>query len=364
MFKKNSSFLVLLTIIFICFIMWYFSELVFIILISVILSLFGQPLIRLFDRIRFRTHHFPHTLSTILSLIIMICFFAILFFMLIPPVAMQIKSLSGINIATIQTSLKEPLNQLQSYLVSYHLMPQGQNLDALLGNEIIRVFNKINLMNTFTGVVSFAGKVIIDTFCVLFITFFFLKDEHLFYKSIMLFTPNKYRNEMEHVLSKSKQILSRYFIGLLIEMLLVFTIISFGLTILGIKMALLIGFFAGIMVIVPYIGIIISLAVAVVLCITGNLNADFSSVILPAIYKTFAVFAVAKIIDDFLLQPLIYSNSVKAHPLEIFIVIIISGTLAGVVGMMLAVPAYTLIRIVASEFLSNFNIVKKLTEKI
>jgi len=290
--------------------------------------------------------------------------FAAFFLLIIPPIAMQLKSLAGINISSIQSSLKDPLNRLQSVLINYRLMPQGQDLETLLGNEIIKVFNKINLMNTFTGMVGFAGKIVINTFCILFITFFFLKDEHLFYKSIMLFTPDKYVKAVENVLSKSKKILSRYFIGLLVEMLLVFSIVSLGLTLLGIKMALLIGFIAGVMVIVPYIGIIISLVVAVVLCITGNLNADFYSVILPVIYKTFTVFVVAKVIDDFLLQPLIYSNSVKAHPLEIFLVIIISGTLAGVVGMMLAVPAYTLFRIVASEFLSNFNIVKKLTEKI
>jgi len=364
MFKKSSSIIVLLTILAICFLAWYFAELVIVILVAVIISLVGHPLIRLMDRIRFRRVHFPHTLSTIISLVIVISLFASFFLLIVPPIAVQLKSLAGIDVAGIQASLREPLARIQVFLENNHIMPKGQNLEALLGNEILNIFKRINFMDTFTGLVGFAGKLIVDTFCVVFIAFFFLKDEHLFYRSLMLFTPDRYKTEMENVLSKSRMILSRYFIGLLLEMLIVFSIISFGLFLMGIKMALLIGFISGVMVIVPYIGFLISLAFALVLCITGNLNADFYTVVLPIIYKTLAIFALAKVLDDFLLQPFIYSNSVKAHPLEIFLVIIISGTLAGVLGMMFAVPAYTLIRIVASEFLSNFNIVKKLTEKI
>ena len=68
--------------------------------------------------------------------------------------------------------------------------------------------------------------------------------------------------------------------------------------------------------------------------------------------------------DDFVLQPTLYSERVKAHPLEIFIVILIAGSLAGVLGMLLAIPAYNVIRVFAKEFFNNFRVVQKLTEKI
>ena len=66
----------------------------------------------------------------------------------------------------------------------------------------------------------------------------------------------------------------------------------------------------------------------------------------------------------FIFQPFIYSNSVKAHPLEIFIVILIAGNIWGIWGMLIAIPAYTVIRVFAKEFLSNFKVVQKLTDKI
>ena len=68
--------------------------------------------------------------------------------------------------------------------------------------------------------------------------------------------------------------------------------------------------------------------------------------------------------DDFVLQPTLYSERVKAHPLEIFIVILIAGSLAGIVGMLLAIPSYTVLRVFAKEFFSQFRLVQKLTEKI
>jgi predicted PurR-regulated permease PerM len=61
---------------------------------------------------------------------------------------------------------------------------------------------------------------------------------------------------------------------------------------------------------------------------------------------------------------MIYSNSVKAHPLEIFFVIIMGGSLAGIVGMLLAIPVYTVLRVIAREFLQQFRLVQKLTKKI
>ena len=71
-----------------------------------------------------------------------------------------------------------------------------------------------------------------------------------------------------------------------------------------------------------------------------------------------------QMLDNFLLQPIIFSNSVNAHPLEIFLVILIAGTVAGISGMIFAIPFYTFIRIIAKEFLSQFEIVKSLTKNI
>ncbi|MBA3971471.1 MAG: AI-2E family transporter [Bacteroidetes bacterium] len=79
------------------------------------------------------------------------------------------------------------------------------------------------------------------------------------------------------------------------------------------------------------------------------------------VYKIALTFLAIQLIDAIIFQPLVISNIVKAHPLEIFLVILIAGTLAGIGGMIVAVPVYTILRIIAKEFLNNFKIVQKLT---
>jgi len=86
--------------------------------------------------------------------------------------------------------------------------------------------------------------------------------------------------------------------------------------------------------------------------------------IISTVLIVIGVFAGANLIDNLVLQPLIYSNSVKAHPVEIYLVILIAGSLAGITGMVLAIPFYTVLRIIAKEFFSQFKIVQRLTRNI
>jgi predicted PurR-regulated permease PerM len=91
---------------------------------------------------------------------------------------------------------------------------------------------------------------------------------------------------------------------------------------------------------------------------------NFSAELFPMVLLMLTVVVVVQLVDNFLFQPLIFGTSVKAHPLEIFLVIIIAGTLAGIPGMILGIPTYTVIRVFAKEFLSQVRVVKKLTRNI
>ena len=73
-----------------------------------------------------------------------------------------------------------------------------------------------------------------------------------------------------------------------------------------------------------------------------------------------ALFMVTQLVDNFLFQPLIYSTSIKASPLEIFIVLLIAGNTAGVIGMLVAIPAYTVIRVVAGHFFGDIKAIRRL----
>lgn len=163
---------------------------------------------------------------------------------------------------------------------------------------------------------------------------------------------------------ETKRLLTRYFIGLCIDLTLVISLMTLGMWILGFKNALMIGFFVGIMNIVPYVGPFIGASIGILLGLSSNLELDFSTQMVPLIFEMLGVFVIVNLLDAMVLQPTIYSNSVKAHPLEIFLVIMMAGSIAGIPGMMLAIPSYTVLRIVAKEFFNKFYLVKSFTKNI
>ena len=146
----------------------------------------------------------------------------------------------------------------------------------------------------------------------------------------------------------------------------ILTLVTLGMTIIGVgfRHGVVIGLVAAVLNIIPYLGPWIGAAIGVVLGVASHLYLDFSTELLPLIGYMVAVFTVVQITDNAIFQPVIFGTSVKAHPLEIFIVIIVAASLAGVVGMILAIPAYTVLRVFAKEFFNNFRVIQKLTEKI
>jgi len=159
-------------------------------------------------------------------------------------------------------------------------------------------------------------------------------------------------------------LLSNYFVGLAVEIFLI-GLLEFGvLSLLKVENALLIGVISGIMVIIPYIGPIIACVIGCLLAVTGAYIVSPDINILPVILKVGFTFLGCRLLDDFFLQPYIASKSVKAHPLEIFLIVLISGMIAGIPGMMLGIPAYTFIRVFAKEFFGNNNFIKTLTAKM
>jgi predicted PurR-regulated permease PerM len=176
----------------------------------------------------------------------------------------------------------------------------------------------------------------------------------------MLLVPLKYNESASRILHEVKRLLTRYFLGLCMEVASMVTLISLGLTVFGVENALLIGFIGGLMNIIPYLGPLIGATIGIVIGIIGSLSMGAYTAILPLSLTIAGVFAGANVVDNMLLQPVIYSTSVKAHPIEIFLVIIIAGSLFGITGMILAVPAYTVIRVILREFFSEMRLIKKL----
>jgi predicted PurR-regulated permease PerM len=117
----------------------------------------------------------------------------------------------------------------------------------------------------------------------------------------------------------------------------------------------------GVLNVIPYAGPWIGLFIAIIMGVASHITQDFNTVVIPLVTYMIIVEAITHLIDNVVFQPVIFSNSVRAHPLEIFIVVLASGFAAGIPGMILGIPAYTVLRVFAREFFYNFKAVQKIT---
>ncbi len=230
--------------------------------------------------------------------------------------------------------------------------------------RIFTAFNPGQIPQLFSTLIGFMGNLLIAIMSIFFIAFFFLKEQGLFLNALQAIVPSKYEKEVIHALDDSSRLLRRYFVGVSIQVTTITVFVSIVLTVFGVKNALLIAFFAALINVIPYLGPVIGATFGVLITISSNLDLPFYEEMLPLVFIVIGTFAAMQFLDNFILQPFIFSNSVSAHPLEIFIVILVGAKLSGIVGMVLAIPVYTVIRVIAKSFLSEFRLVQKLTKKL
>jgi predicted PurR-regulated permease PerM len=199
---------------------------------------------------------------------------------------------------------------------------------------------------------------------VFFITFFFLKDKVHFIETLKKLIPDSHEEPIINSLDKINHLLSRYFIGLLLQLSIVFVLYLIVLSIFGISDAVIIAFLCAVLNIIPYIGPLIASILAAVLTMISHLGNDFQTDTLPTTIYILIGFWIVQLIDNNLSQPFIFSKSVSSHPLEIFLVILIAGFLSGILGMVIAVPLYTILKVIGKEFFPNNVVIQLLTKNI
>ena len=328
--------------------------------IAAVIALIGSPMVRFFRK----RMKLPNILAVILTMLLMVGLLAGIVALFIPLLSEQSKNLSLLNIDELQKSLNTLYHQITNYIgLSYHVVDDVID-DAAIEKNILEGFDVgfiPEFLNSFLDVLSSAS---IGLFSVLFISFFFLKDRKLFQNGLLIFLPKTKEQATINSIEKINGLLSRYFVGLLLQIFILFFIYTIVLLVVGIENAVVIAFLCALFNIIPYIGPIIGGVVMLTLTMTSNLGSDFSEVILPKAGYVFLGLLIGQLIDNFFSQPFIFSNSVKSHPLEIFLIIIIAGLLFGVVGMIVAVPGYTAIKVIMKEFLAENQIVKSLTHNL
>ncbi len=346
---------------------WYFRNIVVYILVSGVLSIMGRPLVDLFCRIRFRKWVWPRWLGALMTLIIIWGVIILFFIIFVPLITSQVNYFSTIDSEKIVQLVETPINKIQNLLRSL-----GSNIATELSikdyfNSKVSEILSISMIQDFLGsVISTVGSLLIAIFSISFITFFFLKDQHLFFEAILMWVPDKYTENFSRALYSIKNLLTRYFIGILIQSTCIMIMVDLGMTIAGIdfQQALVMGLIVGILNVIPYVGPWLGFFIAVTMGVAANITQDFATVVNPLVFYMTLVIAITQITDNILFQPIIFSNSVRAHPLEIFIVVLAAGFAAGIPGMILGIPTYTVLRVFAREFFYNFKAVQKITSSL
>ena len=342
---------------------WYFKSVLVYIIVAFVVSLLAQPLMRLMRKVKIRGKSLPNGLLAIISIVVILGILILAVTQVIPVVTGIVRDAAVLNSAT---ATGNPLDRINDWIISlFPGLGPDFNVITVLMDKLKEVVDLSNVTAVISSVTSVVTGLVVGIFSVVFISFFFVRDETLFRKIVCALVPDRMEGKLTKSLADIEGLLSRYFVGLLVEMTGVALLDFLGLWLiarLGFSNALGIAFIAGILNIIPYVGPLLGEAVGVILAVILKYGAGVG---LPVNIWVFALIVLAimlttQLVDNFVYQPLIYSTSIKASPLEIFIVILLAGHIGGVVGMLVAIPAYTVVRVIASRFFPDLKLVKRL----
>ena len=348
---------------------WYFRSVLVYILAAFVMSLLGHPLMELMRKIKVRGKQLPDSLLAVITIIVILGVLSFTVTQIIPVVLHIVREASVMNTQDV-LPYNSIINQVNDGIrgIFPSLGPKFNVVTALL-EQIRSVMSVTNVTSFLGSVASVTAGIAVGVFSIVFISFFFIKDDNLFCKIISALVPDNIEESVEKTLSEIVHLLSRYFLGLVIEVAGVILVDFLGLWLIariGPQYALGIAFIAGVLNIIPYVGPLIGEVIGVLLCVVLKYGAGIG---LGVPIWAFAIIVLgvmllAQLIDNFVYQPLIYSTSIKSTPLEIFIVLLIAGRMGGTLGLLMGIPVYTVVRVIAARFFYKQKAVRRLMPDI
>ena len=302
---------------------FYFMDVIIYILVAMVISLIGKPIVDLLEKIDIKGKKLPSWLNSILSIIIVIGTFLFIITQIFPIVGGIVTDISMANIENLAHSASAPLSEMNNF---FHEMIPSLRADFRVEKEVLGWIQKTfdisilsSLVNSIAGfLVSFG----IGLFSTVFISFFFLKDANLFSKMVSALVPERHEKDTKAAIGDIQTLLSRYFLGIVIEVLGVALLNFLGLLLIarmGFNASIGIAFITALLNIIPYLGPMLGIVLGTILsltlkyiCIT-SLGLDVSFLIFSVII--IAILWGTQLVDNFLFQPVIYSNSIKANAL-------------------------------------------------
>ena len=353
---NNKNFFTI--IIFLCILIllgYLFYNVLIFILLAIVFASVGSPLMRLLQKIKIKNKTCTPSLAATITLLVLVSLIFSSFYILIPFIIKEIEAVSSIDPTLYANALETWMQQTDTTLYKYGFLKDNEHVSDILLTQMKSFMSTISISHLVGNLFSFIGALFILVFAVIFLSFFALKDKEIFFKMIRSAIPVSFRENYDRILAQSRVQVVRYFAGVFIDNIIVGAAIGLACYFTNIPNAILIGVLAGIFNIIPYIGPFIAMGLGLIISITALLPTNPTVEMLTLLFwKMTIIFAVIKGIDTFVLSPIIFGKSIQVHPVEIFIVILIAGYLGGIVGMIFAVPAYSMIRIVVKEFFGNY----------
>ena len=279
---------------------------------------------------KLQKHKVPRTLSAIFIYLILFFVLALALYLIFPPLASEIKGLA----------LNYPI-YLEN-LIEWSQKPAVVNLEEMLKNLSDRLTNSSQalfgtIIDIFGGFVSFL--------IIFFMALFLNIQEKGVKKFIYYLTPDEHRVYVLTLFDRIQQKMSGWLWARILISFIVAGLVFLGLYLLGIKYALTLGVLAGLLNFIPYLGSVIAAIPAILLAL---IESPLLALAVVALY-----FFINSVVETFFLSPLLMGKITGLNPVLLILVVLVGAKLAGILGLILAVPTAVIISVLIEEYIRN-----------
>jgi predicted PurR-regulated permease PerM len=319
------------------YLLYLLSDIVIIVLISILLAFIFNPLVKKLER-----EGFSRFTATFTVFVMMGLFIYLILSFFIPMLLRQMNSLiESLHVYSLHDQIVLLEIEVYKYLPIFNPGELSRKIEELISGIIL------NSIDELTTLISSIVSVVAILLIVPFITFFFLKDSQHIFKNILRIIPNNYFEMSYYILTKVSNQLGRFVRAWIFDASFVGFLCGLGFYILGIENAIPLGVIAGVGHLVPYLGPVIGAVPAVIISIMQFGDLSMIPFIILIIMIVYAV-------DNGFIQPYVFAKSVDMHPVVIILLIIAGSQLFGLIGMLLAIPVATVVKTAVKEIYFAF----------
>ncbi|WP_129706034.1 AI-2E family transporter [Priestia megaterium] len=280
-------------------------------------------------------------ISILVLYIVIIGALAIIISSVIPPLKNQVDRLID-NIPELTHDVQHAVTNLSNNrYVEQGLQSANTDLDKLSTDASKHLSKYVSGFSS--GIVNFVGtitEIILSVAVLPFILFYLLKDGKNLPNYIVKLLPNRSRSEAKFILADMNHALSAYIRGQIFVAICIGVLLFIGYLIIGLDYALLLAIIAMVTNVVPYLGPIIAIIPAIIIAF---ITSPFMLV------KLAIVWAVVQLLEGKVISPQIMGRSLDIHPITVIFVILTAGNLFGIIGIILAVPGYAVLKVIITH---------------